>query len=188
MFAEWNSVHLCLYNGLSRNAQRRVFVDCATLRFNDIQNISDRNKRMTCSPHKWVNWFRGKQHCHLDRLCMVIKHILVTTVPACFTQDPFSKDLDILIYFFEFNEKPLQVMELKGDIIVYSIEGCPHCIETKNSLQELNLPYIDVSLARFPHCRDYVKQRTGKQTAPQIFFNNIHVGGNEEFQNVVSFQ
>ena len=33
MFAEWNSVHLCLYNGLSRNAQRRVFVDCAALRF-----------------------------------------------------------------------------------------------------------------------------------------------------------
>ena len=33
MFAGWNSVHLFLYNGLSRNAQRRVFVDCAALHF-----------------------------------------------------------------------------------------------------------------------------------------------------------
>ena len=33
MSAQWNSVHLFLYNGLSRNAHRRVFVDCAALRF-----------------------------------------------------------------------------------------------------------------------------------------------------------
>ena len=33
MFAEWNGRHLFLYNGLSQNAQRRVFVNCAALRF-----------------------------------------------------------------------------------------------------------------------------------------------------------
>ena len=34
MFIEWNGGQLFLYNGLSRNAQRRVFVDCAALFYN----------------------------------------------------------------------------------------------------------------------------------------------------------
>ena len=46
MFAEWNSVHLCLYNGLSRNAQRCVFVDCAALRF-IISDFSNRPRKAT---------------------------------------------------------------------------------------------------------------------------------------------
>ena len=42
VFAEWNSVHLFLYNELSRNAHRRIFVDCAALRF--IINIRQYSK------------------------------------------------------------------------------------------------------------------------------------------------
>ena len=38
MFVEWNTGHLFLYNGLSRSAQRRIFVHCAALRFT-IANI-----------------------------------------------------------------------------------------------------------------------------------------------------
>ena len=76
-------------------------------------------------------------------------------------------------------------MDLKGRIIVYSIVGCPHCMRAKNILQDHFLPYHDIGLDKFPQCREYVKTRTGKSTVPQIFFNNIYVGGNEELQKLV---
>ena len=80
----------------------------------------------------------------------------------------------------------LGTMILKGNIIVYSVVGCPHCMRAKNFLHEKDLPYIDVNLEIYPQCRAFVKERTGKTTVPQIFFNNHHVGGNEELQTLVS--
>ena len=50
-------------------------------------------------------------------------------------------------------------------------------MRAKNALQEHGLTYVDVGLDQFPHVREEVKQKTGKQTVPQIFFNHIHVGG-----------
>ncbi|XP_019618159.1 PREDICTED: uncharacterized protein LOC109465380 [Branchiostoma belcheri] len=75
-------------------------------------------------------------------------------------------------------------MELKGRVLVYSIVGCPHCIRAKNYLEQLGLPYTDVSLDKYPQIREEVRTRTGKNTVPQIFFNAVHVGGNEELQKL----
>ena len=58
-------------------------------------------------------------------------------------------------------------------------------MRAKNSLQEEGLPYTDISLDKFPQCRQGVKERTGKHTVPQIFFNDIHVGGNDDLKKVV---
>lgn len=77
-------------------------------------------------------------------------------------------------------------MELKGRVLVYSITGCPHCMRAKNTLQEHNIPYIDINLDNFPQCRDDVKTRTGRSTVPQIFFNATHVGGNDDLEKLVS--
>lgn len=77
------------------------------------------------------------------------------------------------------------VVEIKGKIVIYSIVGCPHCMRAKNSLQEENLPYTDVLLDHFPQVRPYVKEKTGRSTVPQIFFNKIHVGGNDDLQKKV---
>ncbi|XP_041359052.1 uncharacterized protein LOC121375589 [Gigantopelta aegis] len=76
-------------------------------------------------------------------------------------------------------------MDYKGQILVYSILGCPHCMKSKNTLQKLNLPYTDINLEMFPQCREPLKERTGKRTVPQIFFNATHVGGNDDLQNLV---
>ena len=75
---------------------------------------------------------------------------------------------------------------LKGRIVIYSIIGCPHCLQAKSTLQDLRLPFTDVSIDRFPnHVRDWLKQKTGKTSVPQIFFNKIYIGGNAEFQDLV---
>ena len=78
--------------------------------------------------------------------------------------------------------------ELKGRIVVYSIVGCPHCMQAKNTLNEHDLPYTDISLDNFPQCREQMKTLTnGRMTVPQIFFNNYHVGGNDDLQKLVRF-
>ncbi|KAK2164124.1 hypothetical protein LSH36_68g04032 [Paralvinella palmiformis] len=71
-------------------------------------------------------------------------------------------------------------MEIKGRVVVFSIIGCSHCMKAKNNLQQLDVPYTDVNLDAFPRCRDYLKEKTGKYTVPQIFFNNIFIGGNDD--------
>jgi glutaredoxin len=75
---------------------------------------------------------------------------------------------------------------IKGRIVVFSIVGCPHCLQAKSTLQDLKLPYVDVSVDRFPpHVRAWLKERTGKTSVPQIFFNKEYIGGNVEFQALI---
>lgn len=75
-------------------------------------------------------------------------------------------------------------MKLNGRIIVYSTTGCPHCKAAKAKLELLNLPYEEINLTVHPDQRDVMINTTNKRTVPQIFFNERHVGGNEELQNL----
>ena len=75
-------------------------------------------------------------------------------------------------------------MKLNGRIVVYSTTGCPHCKAAKGKLERLNLPYEEINLTVHPDQRDVMIKATNKRTVPQIFFNDRHVGGNEELQNL----
>lgn len=72
-----------------------------------------------------------------------------------------------------------------GRVTVYSIQGCPHCVQAKATLGRLGVPVCDVDVGRHPELRARVKELTGRSTVPQIFFNNIHVGGNDDLQKLV---
>ena len=64
--------------------------------------------------------------------------------------------------------------------------GCPHCLQTKSTLKDLKLPFTDVSVDRFPpYVREWLKEKTGKTSVPQIFFNKNYIGGNQEFQEII---
>ncbi len=39
-------------------------------------------------------------------------------------------------------------LSLKGQIVIYSIQGCPHCAKAKATLREQRLPFLDVSVDR----------------------------------------
>ncbi|XP_054642972.1 uncharacterized protein zgc:152951 [Dunckerocampus dactyliophorus] len=72
----------------------------------------------------------------------------------------------------------------KGRVTVYSIQGCPHCLQAKATLARLGVPLYDVDVGKHPELRAKVKELTGRSTVPQIFFNNIHIGGNSDLQNL----
>lgn len=54
-------------------------------------------------------------------------------------------------------------------------------------MQDLGLLYTDISLDRYPErIRDWLVIRTGgKSSVPQIFFNDHHIGGNDQLQRLV---
>lgn len=83
----------------------------------------------------------------------------------------------------------LQMEELEssalGRVTVYSMPGCPHCMRAKATLGRLGVPVVDVDMGRHPELIARVKALTGRTSVPQIFFNNIHVGGNDDLQKLV---
>lgn len=72
-----------------------------------------------------------------------------------------------------------------GRVTVYSIQGCPHCVQAKATLGRLAVPVCDVDIGKHPELRARVKELTGRSTVPQIFFNSVHVGGNDDLQKLV---
>uniref|UniRef100_A0A8C7XHK7 Glutaredoxin domain-containing protein n=1 Tax=Oryzias sinensis TaxID=183150 RepID=A0A8C7XHK7_9TELE len=71
-----------------------------------------------------------------------------------------------------------------GQITVYSIQGCPHCVQAKATLGRLGVPVHDVDVGSHSEVRAKLKELTGRSSVPQIFFNSVYVGGNEELQKL----
>uniref|UniRef100_A0A4W4EH91 Glutaredoxin domain-containing protein n=1 Tax=Electrophorus electricus TaxID=8005 RepID=A0A4W4EH91_ELEEL len=73
---------------------------------------------------------------------------------------------------------------IAGRVIVYSMPGCPHCLQAKSTLGSLGLPVWDINVAHDAALRARLKELTGSSTVPHIFFNNVYVGRNEHLQNL----
>ena len=106
-------------------------------------------------------------------MCFLFRTIFTLGIIfASYFQSPFLQN------------RVLMDMELQGQIVIYSTSGCPHCKASKSKLDSLNLPYVDINLDDYPDQQEKMTSLTGKHTVPQIFFNDLHVGGNEDFQNL----
>lgn len=80
------------------------------------------------------------------------------------------------------------MLEVVGQVVVYSIASCPHCLAAKNTLRDSGVPFIDVPVDRFPSVRTWLQEKTGQTSVPQIFFNETFVGGNDSLQKVIKEQ
>lgn len=77
--------------------------------------------------------------------------------------------------------------EFLGRVTVYSTIGCPHCKKAKFSLKELSIPFVEINLDKNPERRAEMIETTKKTSVPQIFFNEIYIGGNDDLQKVFRF-
>ena len=83
-------------------------------------------------------------------------------------------------------EMAVEIKEVRGEVAIFSIIGCPFCIRTKGKLEDLNLSFFDINLDKFKGARQLMVEKTGRKTVPQIFFNGKHIGGWTDFNNLVS--
>ena len=64
-------------------------------------------------------------------------------------------------------------------IVIYTLNSCPYCIKAKGLLDEKNVAYEEIEVSNFTReeKETFIKKAGGKKTVPQIFIDNIHVGG-----------
>jgi len=67
-----------------------------------------------------------------------------------------------------------------GRITIFSLTECPHCQRTKGALADRNIPYVDISLSYYPSKRTDMLALSDRLTVPQVFFNEIHIGGADD--------
>jgi glutaredoxin 3 len=62
-------------------------------------------------------------------------------------------------------------------VIIYSSAICPYCDRAKNLFQKKNISYTEIRVDQDEEKRKEMQEKTHRQTVPQIFINDRHIGG-----------
>ncbi|UXM95551.1 glutaredoxin 3 [Bartonella sp. HY329] len=63
-------------------------------------------------------------------------------------------------------------------ITIYIKTGCPYCAKALALLEQKNVEFTTIEAASDPQVRAQMRERAnGRNTFPQIFIGDIHVGG-----------
>lgn len=68
-----------------------------------------------------------------------------------------------------------------SNILIYTMTNCPHCIRVKTFLKSKGIAFQEVNLDENPDRWDECEKKTGRQTVPQIFIDDKHIGGCDDF-------
>jgi glutaredoxin 3 len=64
-----------------------------------------------------------------------------------------------------------------ANVIIYSTEFCSYCVTAKKLLEKKGVHYSEIRIDADPTQRDEMIKKTNRYTVPQIFINDLHVGG-----------
>jgi glutaredoxin 3 len=63
-------------------------------------------------------------------------------------------------------------------VIIYVTPSCPYCVRAKALFDKLGIPYTVIDVSGDDVLRqEMVKQSGGRTSVPQIFIDDIHIGG-----------
>ena len=68
----------------------------------------------------------------------------------------------------------------KAPVIVYTTIFCPYCHGAKRLLEEKGIPFEAIDLSGKPNFRQYLIEKTGRRSIPQILIHDIPIGGYTE--------
>lgn len=71
-------------------------------------------------------------------------------------------------------------------IVLYGTRFCPFCVAARRLLSAKGIDYQDISLDKDPELKMRVIAKSGRNTVPQIWFGNSHVGGFNELRDMES--
>ncbi|MBN9229938.1 MAG: glutaredoxin 3 [Legionella sp. 40-6] len=63
------------------------------------------------------------------------------------------------------------------EVIMYSTGYCPYCVRAKQLLQNKQVAFTEIRIDLQPELKAEMISKSGRNTVPQIFINNHHVGG-----------
>ena len=62
-------------------------------------------------------------------------------------------------------------------VVIYSTRICPFCVRAKNFFTKKDIPYDDIMIDQNPEEIKIMMERSKRQSVPQIFIGDYHVGG-----------
>lgn len=63
---------------------------------------------------------------------------------------------------------------------MYSTRFCPYCIRARMLLKQKGVEYEDIGVGNDPALWDEMSRLSGRNTVPQIFIGDHHVGGYDD--------
>ena len=68
----------------------------------------------------------------------------------------------------------------KPEITIYSTAVCPYCVAAKNFFKSKGLEWTEIRIDQDADARSRMLARTQRTSVPQIFVNEVHVGGYDD--------
>jgi len=65
----------------------------------------------------------------------------------------------------------------KTPVTVYTTIFCAYCHGAKRLLEEKGIPYEAIDLSGKPDVRQFLMEKTGRRSIPQILIHDIPIGG-----------
>lgn len=65
-------------------------------------------------------------------------------------------------------------------ITIYTTPMCPYCVRAKALLRQKGAEFEEVDVLMDCEARAQMERKSGRQTVPQIFIGDVHVGGCDE--------
>ena len=65
-------------------------------------------------------------------------------------------------------------------VVMYATPWCPFCVRARRLLEKKRKTWEEIDVDQSPERRGEMQERSGRNTVPQIWIGNRHVGGFEE--------
>ena len=67
-------------------------------------------------------------------------------------------------------------------VVMYVTDWCPYCDRARSLLADKGVPVEEIDVDAVPGAREEMRARSGRDTVPQIFIGQSHVGGSDDLQ------
>jgi len=65
---------------------------------------------------------------------------------------------------------------------MYVSDWCPYCARARSLLADKGVAVEEIDVEAVPGAREEMRARSGRDTVPQIFIGETHVGGSDDLQ------
>ena len=69
---------------------------------------------------------------------------------------------------------------MPAQVKMYTTRFCPYCIRARMLLDSKNVAYTDIAVDAEPQLRREMMDLSGRRTVPQIWIDELHVGGYDD--------
>jgi glutaredoxin 3 len=67
-----------------------------------------------------------------------------------------------------------------ANVVMYSTAYCPYCMRARQLLEQKGVIFEEIRVDLYPEKREQMIEKSGGYTVPQLFINDVAIGGCDE--------